>query len=1287
MKSSSKPKQLIVKDSTFYQTLAVPFEHPVTSLSISPLGREAVLAAKRGLYIIDLENPYETPWMLQHISKWDVADVQWNPHVSRNSWIASTSNQKALIWNITRQNQDTVNSSPIEFILNKHLRAISDINWSPFLPETLATCSYDAYVVHLWDLRQKPDKPTSSFCGWNAGATQVKFNRLNEWILASSHDTDVRIWDTRKGSQPTTLITGINPILTLAHMTKIYGIDWSRKNEEEILTCSQDKLVKLWNINQSRTCQATIETSSPCWRARFTPFGNGIVTMSQRKDNRLYMWNRDHHEQPVYTFEGHKDLPTEFVWRYKRDTAYASENTDEYQLVTWSKDMHLRLWPISRETAVSHPPLLFDPSDNSELSPSLPINMHSPSHQYTSVFRVSSEPQMYSTKQLESPKLDSAGSGPESLSVQGMQPRSSEVTTNKLGDPSLESELNHISVLFPGVYIDRSNIVERSCTIRLERPSDSSNPAAVSKAPVLFQVDVTFPVTYPSMPALFNIQKTWMMSMLNRTYLSSKLVQISKSFAQKGLPCLEPIIKYLLGTSGNQMPVPSIKQPSSLNSDANENNYTPEMDRTYVTATEFQANHLTNDLSPSDDSSSNEDEIVNPIAQQFYKDNYDKESNNVPFPCLCGARFSPTGKLVHFFSPLPHPASSKFTSYSLTNRNQRPVLQTESFETQPKTYPLYERYRNFVLAKCPRIQLGSNVASSQNESTSLELKIREELPNSDRRLDYWLDDEDIEEEIPSLYWRPKPSLPPQSKNIQTTDFLARLSAFNKISMIQPSNPKDGRRNSLTIPTGGEKFKKNSALSVVTTGFNPTPPSDIVHSTVSVVPPPIPMNRRKSLSAFGGRHTSETGSWSDVSDALGIPFRDKAAMSPPVNKLTFPTVKFESDSSSRMKNILGGLKMPSSLHGLSETVGETQKSIGSPKTGGVTISEEHPGYGTIVYVSSLDHLFLVNEDLAKKYILKSSSRKKTCQLNGQLAARLGKYNHERIWKMAEIIVDSFDTIVTGQKIVLNASNYSSNMAKKILYYLESQGDFQTLTILLSIFCSTNPVSKATCNVKELVLRFPKSYFTSSVALGYKGVDFRLPIEAPPFNPKSTRSKLCKSLKSPLSNSYNSYVMDKSNKTPTIPRPKYELSNSVPSSQSANMIVTLLDEQFVEQMRYQVRIYADYLYNLGLLEQRAYVLKITNTVINRTEKQRNDNRFKNHTQFQVICPCGIPLNDCPKCTSMTHTTCIICRLPCRGISTFCLRCLHGGHAKCMRKWFEVSDSVGCATGCNCECLEIS
>ncbi len=45
---------------------------------------------KKGLHIIDLENLSDEPRFLKHVSKWEVSDVQWNPHQHRQNWIAST---------------------------------------------------------------------------------------------------------------------------------------------------------------------------------------------------------------------------------------------------------------------------------------------------------------------------------------------------------------------------------------------------------------------------------------------------------------------------------------------------------------------------------------------------------------------------------------------------------------------------------------------------------------------------------------------------------------------------------------------------------------------------------------------------------------------------------------------------------------------------------------------------------------------------------------------------------------------------------------------------------------------------------------------------------------------------------------------------------------------------------------------------------------------------------------------------------------------------------------------
>ena len=424
---------------------------PVGSMSISPANRDVVLAARKGLFIIDLEDPFAPPRFLAHMTTWEAVDIQWSPHPARSNWVASTSNQKLLIWNLDRPGdpraappltrmlhrgsihsssspvmpsnahfatqrssayQSIYNShslhsgvtggtrsgfgaisasspyadtplsatshlqlaaprsSAIEHVLHAHTRAITDINWSPFHPEIVASSSIDTWTW-VWDLRMSGtsdgggrQKPAQGYSAWNAAVTQVKFNRASEHRLASTCDNKVLIWDDRKGSLPLATIE--------AHESKIYGIDWSRDTSlglDRLVTCSLDRTVKFWNL-ASDTSQAAIgaqelvteaesviETRTPVWRARHLPFGNGVMTLPQRGDTTLSMWAKDQPEEPQATFAGHTDIVKEYLFRTKGGSDRESDNR-QFQLITWSKDQTLRLWPVSDEQTrkVGHKP-------------------------------------------------------------------------------------------------------------------------------------------------------------------------------------------------------------------------------------------------------------------------------------------------------------------------------------------------------------------------------------------------------------------------------------------------------------------------------------------------------------------------------------------------------------------------------------------------------------------------------------------------------------------------------------------------------------------------------------------------------------------------------------------------------------------------------------------------------------------------------------------------------------------------------------------------------------------
>ncbi|CAK7218943.1 hypothetical protein SBRCBS47491_003677 [Sporothrix bragantina] len=348
----------------------------VGSATISPSGRDIALASPDGLAIIDLDSPYNAPRRVKsHGMPWLVVDVQWSPFAARDYWVASTANHCCLVWNLNRP--DDSSAGAVEHSLRGHRRSITDINFSAHHPDMLATCSVDGYV-HCWDLR-RPSTPALTFIDWAAGATQVKYNRQNDHVIASSHNRCVHIWDDRKASLPLRTIE--------AHTSKIYGLDWNRTRSTSLVTCSLDKTIKFWDytahggngssgssaaasklaaggslrgtaalgpINDDDVPERVIQTNFPIWRARHTPFGGGLLAMPQNAPGNLYLYDArpasvlasedpSALNDPVAVFPGHGHHKVkEFLWRTRGGIDDGLDNR-EFQLVSWGEDNKLRL--------------------------------------------------------------------------------------------------------------------------------------------------------------------------------------------------------------------------------------------------------------------------------------------------------------------------------------------------------------------------------------------------------------------------------------------------------------------------------------------------------------------------------------------------------------------------------------------------------------------------------------------------------------------------------------------------------------------------------------------------------------------------------------------------------------------------------------------------------------------------------------------------------------------------------------------------------------------------------
>lgn len=630
---------------TFGEDSSFHVEQPVGSMSISPCGRDVVLASKEGLHIIDLDSPYSPPRFLPHHTPWEVADVQWSPFAARDYWVVSTSNQKALVWNLAMKTWE----NSIEHVLHAHSRAITDINFSAHHPDVLATCSVDSFV-HSWDLRI-PTKPVISFSDWFAGATQVKWNRQDPHVIASSHDKYLRIWDDRMGAVPLKSIE--------AHSTKIYGIDWNRVRREAIVTCSLDKTVKLWNFEEDENePERMIRTPFPVSRARNTPFGFGLLVMPQRGNNDLHLYSRRRTEAHgpgeglplVHSFPGHKGHVKEFLWR-PRGTVVDGLDHREFQLVSWGADRELRLHRVDPEVlrGVGYEKgKSFDPALNLTRKGAVyktfrdePTDQEPGGLSKPNAASVSGARQHFSAgvgmNNVSMPFSRAWTQGIHSDSRVGMQGRSyiradanpiSWMRGVKISGWDIETlgdEITQVGEKFSKVVFESVDVRQRKATISLH------GPWAEDGSSIFLKVDIRFPSDYPrnAIP-VFRVQKTASMTNELAEKLTSELRTISETYLSQKRGCLEGAVRYLLGECNLEESIALVLGES-------------------VDAVKSPTNGV-------DEESSDEDEEVGAFQEQDLGMSSEllrpvNANVMVPVAKVCGATWTPDGKLLCFFPP------------------------------------------------------------------------------------------------------------------------------------------------------------------------------------------------------------------------------------------------------------------------------------------------------------------------------------------------------------------------------------------------------------------------------------------------------------------------------------------------------------------------------------------------------------------------------------------------------------------------------------------------------------
>jgi WD40 repeat protein len=439
----------------------VSLNYSANAVSVDYIGKYAALGARRGLCIIALDRAWERK-TFYHNKKSEVGSVQFSPHAATSTYVANSVADTVQVWDIANI------TTPLLSSFKGHQRAVTGLTWSSADPNTIATCSADSFI-HLWDIRDE-NKTVRSFCAFTGGPSQIRWNPLSSHIIASAHDGEVRIWDTRKTDTYVAFIT--------AHLSNILCLDWSPKFEDQLVTCGQDRQIKIWNYNQPKEYKFNTTTAYPVHRVRYTPFGEGLVTVSQKTDFQVRLWSLNNATDSqdianINVFYGHTDVIKSFDFRV------TEADNKNYQLVTWSKDQTLRMWsftvPMQEECGHflphtnSHPNQIAIP--NTDTSPPTPLNS-TPTEESTLI-----------------PVVSSFGSASKRKAVDHMD----------LASMNYSQECKKVErELAPDIIVEGINARNRCCVFRVETRNNTLAGNQLSPSSSCVRLQVSFPLLYPN---------------------------------------------------------------------------------------------------------------------------------------------------------------------------------------------------------------------------------------------------------------------------------------------------------------------------------------------------------------------------------------------------------------------------------------------------------------------------------------------------------------------------------------------------------------------------------------------------------------------------------------------------------------------------------------------------------------------------------------------------------------------------------------------------------------------